>query len=153
MQLLQGATVYAGDRIRIFVGMTGKDPATGQMVPTPIPPDAIVRWAEGLMTPGNNLAFETATQRLDVVEGVGGPGEIVVLVDKAVAGQVRINFSCRDPRTGQEYNVTGQCKLTTAEGERPMANNPPKPSPTPGAVPQNVSFAMELVQPTKLPGK
>jgi len=159
MPLNQGATVFAGDRIRIVVNMTGKDPITKQVVNTPIPADAIVNWSKRLMTPGSVVAFETAAQRFDaIIDSVGGPGEITVFVDKVsqtADGRFFINFACRDPRTGQEYNATGQCSLTTTPGERPMVDNPtPTPVPTPtGAVPQNVSFTMELLPRTKPTGK
>lgn len=153
MQLLQGATVYAGDRVRIVAAMTGKDPATGQVVPVPFPPDSIVEWGEGQMTSGSNLVFETDVSRFDAIKGTGGPAEVVVLVDKAIQsgpGAVRVVFSCRDPKDPPSYWVTGQCRLVTAPGERPMSN--PTPTPT-TAKPENVSFVMELVEKPKPPGK
>jgi hypothetical protein len=155
MELFQGATVYAGDRVRIVMAMTGKD-ATGQVLPTPIPPDAIVEWSEGQMSPGSNLAFETETSRFDTIRQVGGPASVVVLVDKASqsgAGVIRVNYSCKSPDDGKTYWVTGQCRLSTAPGERPMASNPTPISPASGVVPQNVTFKMELLPREKPPGK
>lgn len=145
MDLLQGAVVYAGDRILLEATLTGKDPATNQPAIVAIPASAKVTWSEGQMTPGSNLVFETETSRFDTLVGVGGPPATVVLVDKvsqAGPGQVRVNFEVRDPYEPPKYWVAGQVKFATSPGERPMSN----PNPTPVAVvPQNVTFKATLL--------